>query len=194
MTSIHIQWGLKNEYRPKIADILYNSFSEKFPHILGPTEKGTLVIAKALRNDRVVLAMNGDVVAGLASMKYDGKEYLDLGFWFLIKEYKHKALKVIFNGMILESKIHDDELCLDTLAVAEDMRGLGIGTHLVNEVIGYAREIGKVRVKLWVVDTNPLAKKLYERIGFKEGSFQKIPFPWSRIFAFSGASELTYEL
>ena len=179
MAGIKIKWGLKEEHRTKIAEILYNSFSMKLPYIFGSKEKGVAVISKALQNNRVILALKEDTVVGIAGLKHDRKDYLALGFWFLLKEYKLQALKVIFNGMILESKIGDDELCLDTLAVAEEMRGFGFGTQLVDEVINYARTIGKTRVKLWVINTNPLAKRFYERLGFKETSYEKIPFPSS---------------
>jgi ribosomal protein S18 acetylase RimI-like enzyme len=42
-----------------------------------------------------------------------------------------------------------------------------VGTKLLDEVIAIARESGKRRVRLHVVDTNPRAQALYQRLGFR---------------------------
>ena len=46
------------------------------------------------------------------------------------------------------------------------MRGKKIGTKLIYNIIIFAKSRGYKNLKLTVVDTNPLAKKLYEAIGF----------------------------
>ena len=46
------------------------------------------------------------------------------------------------------------------------MRGKKIGTKIIDYIILYAKSRGYKKLKLTVVDTNPIAKKLYERIGF----------------------------
>jgi ribosomal protein S18 acetylase RimI-like enzyme len=59
-----------------------------------------------------------------------------------------------------------DELYLGDIAVAAPARGRGIGTLLLTEVEAVAREEGKARVELQVVDTNPRARELYARVGY----------------------------
>jgi GNAT superfamily N-acetyltransferase len=58
------------------------------------------------------------------------------------------------------------ELRVQAIAVDESMRGKGAGTMLLNAAFDYARKIGYKAIRLEVVDTNPAAKKLYERLGF----------------------------
>ena len=58
------------------------------------------------------------------------------------------------------------ELLMDGIAVSRDMRGKGIGTHLLNDLKRYARENGFCSIRLDVIDTNPVARRLYERQGF----------------------------
>ncbi|MHA1780932.1 MAG: GNAT family N-acetyltransferase [Candidatus Thorarchaeota archaeon] len=101
---------------------------------------------------------------------------------------------IIFNGWLIESKVADDELYLDTIAVADDWRGKGIGKQIVETVFAIAQEKGLSRVKLAVVDTNPRAKAFYERIGFGVKKVGAIPYPWKRIFKFSSADIMEYDL
>lgn len=84
-------------------------------------------------------------------------------------------------------------LC-DTIAVAEQYRGLGIGSKLLQTVIDFGRKENFACVKLSVIGTNTHAKKLYERTGFREESVQKIPYPWSRTFGFEYAIDMILEL
>lgn len=49
---------------------------------------------------------------------------------------------------------------------APEWRGHGLGRAVLDEVVGWAREHG-LRPELWVADTNPAARRLYERYGFR---------------------------
>jgi ribosomal-protein-alanine N-acetyltransferase len=54
------------------------------------------------------------------------------------------------------------------LCVAPDYRGRGLGRHLLGRLLDIARWNGAERVFLEVRPSNPLAKALYESVGFKE--------------------------
>ena len=56
---------------------------------------------------------------------------------------------------------------IDGVAVLPEARGHGIGTRLLDEALAIARESGKRWVRLHVVDTNPRAQALYERLGYR---------------------------
>jgi GNAT superfamily N-acetyltransferase/DNA-binding MarR family transcriptional regulator len=56
---------------------------------------------------------------------------------------------------------------LRMLYVEPDARGLGIGTLLVKQVVGFAREHGYKRVKLWTQESLTSARKIYAAQGFK---------------------------
>ncbi len=59
-----------------------------------------------------------------------------------------------------------DALRVDGIAVSAAARGLGVGTQLMAALDAHARAAGLRAVELEVVDTNPDARRLYERLGF----------------------------
>ena len=59
-----------------------------------------------------------------------------------------------------------DEANVFGMWVDPSVRGRSIGARLVQTALGQAREDGKKRVVLHVVDSNPRARRLYERLGF----------------------------
>lgn len=56
---------------------------------------------------------------------------------------------------------------LETLAVAEDARGQGVGSLLIEVCRGHLREEGVSHWGVAVVEANADATRLYERVGFR---------------------------
>ena len=65
----------------------------------------------------------------------------------------------------MQVSVTEKELCLDQIHLMEDVRGLGIGTHLINKVIDEA-EAQKRDVSLSLIKGNP-SIGLYRRLGFQ---------------------------
>jgi ribosomal protein S18 acetylase RimI-like enzyme len=69
---------------------------------------------------------------------------------------------------------------LEAAAVAVPQRGQGIGTSLVGAAEALAAERGFVIVELGVEDSNPKARRLYERLGYRSvarNDFQYVGAP-----------------
>jgi len=64
----------------------------------------------------------------------------------------------------LQSSVRDDGLFVAQLFVDDPFQGQGIGTEVMNRLIGEASHLNQA-VRLAVVKTNP-ALRLYERLGF----------------------------
>jgi ribosomal-protein-alanine N-acetyltransferase len=60
-----------------------------------------------------------------------------------------------------------DELHINNLAVRDDFRGRGVGTALLEHVIGDGASRGAERATLEVRRSNAPARRLYERLGFE---------------------------
>ena len=58
-------------------------------------------------------------------------------------------------------------LHLEDLIVSQDMRGVGLGTKLLDEVVKYGHSLGVKRISWEVLDWNKQAIKLYEKKGAK---------------------------
>jgi ribosomal protein S18 acetylase RimI-like enzyme len=78
------------------------------------------------------------------------------------------------------------EMLMDGIAVSPNMRGNGVGTRLLDELKQFAGDNGYTRIRLDVVDTNPSARRLYERQGFVPVRTER--FGWLRGFLGFGSS------
>lgn len=66
-----------------------------------------------------------------------------------------------------------NEWYLDSISVAEEFRGQGIGTELLAALPEIAKKNNRFKIGLAVDKQNPKAKHLYEKVGFKEvGEYQ----------------------
>lgn len=75
-----------------------------------------------------------------------------------------------------ERRPDSGELVMDGIAVRGDMRGRGIGGQLLDQLAHYAREHGFEHIRLDVIETNPAARRLYERKGFQSMHTQHFPY------------------
>ena len=82
---------------------------------------------------------------------------------------------------------------MDGIAVDQDYRGRGIGSQLLRRIIDYARDNGFESVRLDVIDTNPGARRLYERVGFIAVREDKFPYlRW--LLGFGGATTMQFPI
>lgn len=85
------------------------------------------------------------------------------------------------------------ELYVDGIAVDPAVRGQGIGTRLMAEIAAVGRE-GRFRwVRLEVVDTNPRAQRLYERLGYRVTDVQRFGY-MRRFIGFGGVTTMELDL
>lgn len=114
---------------------------------------------------QTIVAADHDQVAGFAWGYPDEKEALVNKI--LIDNFP-KA------GLPIDTKLFEDdeafanEWYLDSIAVAPNYQGKGIGTHLLKTLPSLAQTNGKKRIGLNVDWANPQAEKLYRRLGFKK--------------------------
>ncbi len=86
----------------------------------------------------------------------------------IVDNYYFKVIKnnrTIACGLGVQER---DYFGLFDIIVAEEYRGKGYGTSLINSMLGFAKENAAKTAYLQVVINNKPANKLYSKIGFKE--------------------------
>ncbi len=164
---ITIHLGVPEEHVAAATALYCEAFREKLAPFLGDQERAARFLATSLAPDRAFLALDGNQVVGLAGFKVDGKGLYEPEFGRFFAEYGLSGLMRIAGLLLLERAESPDVLLMDGIAVSPSVRGRGIGTRLLRAIEAHARDLGKTSIRLDVVDTNPGAKRLYERFGFE---------------------------
>ena len=185
--TIEIRLGLDAEYKGDFIRMFCDAFPEIIVPVFGSVERCARLLEGSIANDRILTAVLDKRLVGFAGLHYSGKEWFDPSAPQLVRLMHWSTFRVAVMGIVLFKRPKPETLHLDTLAVHADMRGQGIGTQLIEAVEALAQSEGKRLITLEVEDINPRVKYLYERSGFSEETFKKLPWPWSRAFTFSGS-------
>jgi ribosomal protein S18 acetylase RimI-like enzyme len=170
---ITIERGLPEHLREQAVSLFEEAFGEKMRIAVRDRTVRMAFKSRAYDARHVVIARRGDRLLGMVGLStrsgafagglmdvgWDPRAYRDLLGWL-------GAAWAVWGLHLSDHRPKDDELYVDGLAVAATERSQGIGTRLLDEVTGIAREQAKRYVRLHVVDTNPRARALYERLGF----------------------------
>jgi len=195
--------GVPEDQRVRVASIFYEAFETEFDKVFGPRERAVPIISRHLRNDRTVVAISGGVVVGFAGLKFKGKGFIDMSFWQLLQELGFGILRLIFLGCcfvifrqiwMFLNRPREKEIVVEAMVVIGNMRGKGIGSSLMNFIIDFGHYGGYEQIRFSIVDVNVRARRLFERIGFKEARVRRVLFPWNRIFGFNAAVEMIYKI
>jgi len=165
---IEIIRNLPESSKIRASELVYEAFQKKINSVIKEKEKAIRIITKSINYSAGFYAFYENSLVGMAGTQSKGNRFIKVKFSYFHEEYGFfKALikKIYFNFDSLGT-IKKDELELTALSVQKEMRGKKIGTKLINNIILFVKSKEYKKLKLTVVDTNPLAKKLYETIGF----------------------------
>ena len=171
-----VRHGLSQEHLADAAAIFYDSLEAKKRPLLRSREDALPVLAACLNPQSMIAALRLGTLVGVCELHQRGRRFRRLRLGPFIRQYGllgGLARLVAFGG--LNTRPPKDELVIETLAVRGDMRGRGIGTQLLEAAREYARAGGFQAVRLDVVDTNPDAQRLYERMGFEAIRMRRYP-------------------
>ncbi|MFS0824789.1 GNAT family N-acetyltransferase [Bacillus sp. 1P02SD] len=156
----------------KVAELIHIAIHDIAEQLTGQTKKEK--IRKTLsqyfceENNRlsyqnIIIADILGEVAGILII-YPGEDAPRLDEPILKRLKKKSRNEKIF----LDKEADEGDYYVDTICVDDRFRGYGIGTLLLKESEKIALEKGYSRVSLNVAHDNPIAKKLYKRMGYKE--------------------------
>ena len=181
------------------ATVYYEAFAHKLDGLefnSRPPEQAIRILQRSIQPEMARYALANGQVVGVAGMQYGGRRFYvvpwpvwrqEFGLagglwrwlWFRLGQYfVHPAA---------------DALRVDGIAVGAAARGMGVGTQLMAALEAHARAAGLRAVELEVVDTNPDARRLYERLGFvvlKEAHYGRL----TAAGGFTGATYMRKEV
>lgn len=191
--AITFQLGFPDELRLDAAELYDAAFGAKLSIAIPDKDSRLAVLRKAFDPSSCFVAMSGGELVGIAGFKTTtgsltggmtlGELRAQVGLT--------KALRASLIFALFERKLTKGELLMDGISVSPKMRGSGIGSALLRKLMEYARVGGYRTLRLDVIDTNPSARRLYERLGFVATSTAKFGYlRW--LLGFGAATTMTY--
>ncbi|MFF0477544.1 GNAT family N-acetyltransferase [Streptomyces sp. NPDC004284] len=170
--------GVPEGAEEQAAALYWEAFGRKIGGALGPPGTGRAFLASHLHHDRGVTALDGaGRVVGVAGYDLGGRALFGgsardvLSAYGPLRGLPRLALLALFTRNPAGGELVMDGICVDAT-----QRGTGIGGLLLREIAAVAAENDCSRIRLDVIDTNPRAKVLYERHGFRTVRTRRTPF------------------
>ena len=162
------QQGFPESLRHAAAELYEIAFGAKLALALPNTDKRRAVLREALVPQYAFVVLAEGELVGLAGFK-DRSGSLTGGIDFKLLVRLLGLVAAIRAALVLslyERELAPGQLLMDGISVSPALRGKGIGSLLLRELQHYARQQGYQSLRLDVIDTNPDARRLYERSGF----------------------------
>jgi len=187
---VTIGTGFTETERGAVGRLYWQAFGRKLSFGFRDERTGCAAVTAALRPEHLLVARRARVVVGAlghhglrARADAEGQA-LDLR-WRDLRDRLGLfcALQAAVVLAPLDRRPTPGTLVLDGICVDPAHRGAGIGTHLLGAAVDLAFHRGDSAVELSVVDSNPRAAALYDRLGFRvvdEGSVG----PLARVYGF----------
>ncbi|MGD6852428.1 MAG: GNAT family N-acetyltransferase [Candidatus Bathyarchaeia archaeon] len=189
-----MQFGVPSHQRGTVAHILFEALGDKLQFVFGDKNKAELLMSTCLCADRFFVAYIDGKAVGVAGLEYDGKNYIEIDKRAVAILGLESFRLMFWEFMRFFDRLAPDEIHVQALAVLGEARSKGVGRSLLKTVIAKAKLNSYSHVRLEVIDTNVRAKKLYEKVGFKQSKISKIPYPFSKLTGFSSIIEMRYNL
>jgi len=157
----------------EVLDLYFEAFGLKAVHLDFLTPRTEIIrstLRECIKPEYGIYALRSGRVVGFLALE-DGKNgrFYDLRMQQLIRHFGlfgglwRAVLHALMNG---HEKHGPETIRIDTIAVNGDVRGLGIGSRLLEAADEKACQLGRKCIALEVIDTNPRAQLLYERHGY----------------------------
>lgn len=183
------------EDAPALATLYVEAFGSKLRWAFGrytdvmPALVQDLLVYDQMRLSETLVAEVDGQVAGMAVLRRDHKHRPSWSkVWQLVRRHV-KGWRVLTSTFIMTAMCGNlstpTRSYLEWLAVSARFRGQGVGTLLLERCFEVSRLAGKREISLHVVDTNPRARALYQRLGFRTVRVERFGWFASRWMGFS---------
>ena len=187
--------GFDPSERAMVARLYWRAFGDKLGRVMGPDARAISFFETVLNPEFALVARAPDgVLLGLAGFKTSEGGLVEGSFAQMAQAYGRFG--ATWRGLmlsVLEREVKPDVFQMDGIFVDEGARGMGVGTALLQAVADEAQNRGLGQVHLDVIDINPRAMALYERVGFRAVKTERTgPFRW--VFGFESATRMVREV
>ncbi len=190
----HIVTGLPEGLEAAAARLYWAAFGAKLGRLMGPEARALGFLTATISHDRMLAALDGaGGLLGIAAYKIAGRGFSAGGLRDFWRHYGAGTLWRAPPLLLLERKAPPGVLQMDGICVAPGARGQGVGTGLLEALFGFAAEQGLKRITLDVIDSNPRARALYERLGFQPVETTHLG-PLRHLFGFAASTRMEREL
>lgn len=193
--SLTISPGFDACERAQVAGLYWQAFGAKLGKVMGPDARAIGFFETVLNPDFALVARGPDGgMLGLAGFKTGQGGLVEGTFTQMARVYgwfgaAWRALML----SVLEREVQPGVFLMDGIFVDAAARGMGVGTALLQAVADEAEKRGLGQVQLDVIDVNPRARALYERVGFRALKTEHTgPFHW--VFGFESATRMVREI
>ena len=184
---------LPEAFKATATQVYFNALREKLEPILGNDHRAQDALSSNLATDKCLVAICDGKLVGIMGIQSNKGGFINPNLKSMTRIYG------IFGGMLrvgglamLNHTTRPDELYVDGVAVVNEMRGKGIGSHLFGLLERKALKDGIRRISLEVIETNTRAKALYKHLGFVESKTQTLwPLNLFLEFPFRSATLMT---
>jgi ribosomal protein S18 acetylase RimI-like enzyme len=166
---LKIRGAVKKDAK-KAVELIHIAISDIAEQLTGETKKAKIheTLSQFFREENNRLSfqniMVADVLGEVAGiiLIYPGEDAARLDEPILKKvRRKRRDEEILF-----DKEANEQDFYIDTLCVDDRFRGYGIGSILLKEAEKMALQKGYSRVSLNVAQDNPIARKLYQRMGY----------------------------
>lgn len=193
--SPHIIHGINADDKAAAAALYWEAFGEKLGLVLGPRKKGLAFINRVLDPSHAISALDQHgALIGVVGFKTHkgalvGGEFSDLAAVF---GFFSACWRVTFLAL-LDRDVENTRFLMDGIFVTKEARGKGVGKALLAAICAEAKARGYTAIRLDVIDTNPRARALYERVGFEAAKTAHLGL-LHHIFGFRSATAMVKQL
>ena len=158
---------LPDDFKVSAIRLYFNSLKEKLEPILGSDGRAQEALASNIATDKCIVAICNGKLVGIMGIQTNKRGFVNPNLKTMVRIYGNFGGILRMGGLaILHHTASTDELYVDGVAVAHEMRGKGIGSRLFDLLERASLKKGIQTISLEVIDTNPRAKALYEHLGF----------------------------
>ena len=195
VNQISYQIGIPEQYRETAVVLYEEAFGKKLGVAIKDKKKRLNLLNSTFILKYAIGAFSDKKLIGIAGFQTpEGSLTSGIGYRDLLSTLgfmQGNWAALIFS--IYERKPKPMELVMDGISVHPLGRGKGIGTTLLTKIKELGQNEGYRQIRLDVIDINPKAKKLYERVGFETVKTESYPF-LKGILGFSGSSTMVFKI